>query len=99
MRSQRGYPPLAEGAVKATQPPSVPSVVDLMKQEMLLALEAYERFEDKRANCSECGGERESELCEKCFPFADDARLRIRAALDQARGETKYGTWRPPEFP
>ncbi len=65
--------------------------------EMKAALEAYEKLDDAHANCEECDGETAPEACGKCFPFADDARLRMRAALDRVRGETLYGSWRPPE--
>jgi hypothetical protein len=47
------------------------------------ALAAYSRLDDFHANCPECDGELQPELCEKCFPLADDARLQMRAALGE----------------
>lgn len=54
------------------------------------ALEAYEALDNQRMTCEECEDrlERAPEACEYCFPFADDARLKMRAALAKARGET-----------
>jgi hypothetical protein len=54
--------------------------------EMFEALEAYERLDDAHANCDECEGLTQSEGCEKCFPLADDARLKMRAAIAKAEG-------------
>lgn len=55
----------------------------------LLLLEAAEAF---HANCEECNGEDIPELCEKCFPHYDNARVARRLALHslvgQPRGET-----------
>ena len=49
--------------------------------EMYEALKAYEELDDKHANCEECDGEIQPELCAECFPYADAARLRMRAAI------------------
>lgn len=45
------------------------------------ALEALEAAELAHANCDECEGEGVPELCEKCFPLFDDARVMRRTAL------------------
>jgi hypothetical protein len=52
--------------------------------ELVAALKAYELLDDKHANCEECEGESAPELCTICFPFADDARCKMRAALAKA---------------
>ena len=65
--------------------------------ELIYALKAYETLDNQHANCKECDGEVEPEACGECSPFADDARLRMRAALDRARGTKRYGNWRPPD--
>ena len=49
--------------------------------EMLEALRAYQKLDDFHANCPECGGLEQPETCAKCFPLADDARLKMRAVL------------------
>lgn len=49
--------------------------------EMLDAIRAYKLLDDRHANCPECEGEDAPELCPTCFPFADDARLKMRAVL------------------
>jgi hypothetical protein len=51
--------------------------------EMYEALKAYEALENQRMNCDECGDqlERSPEACGECFPFADDARCKIRAVI------------------
>ena len=55
--------------------------------DMYVAIEATEAL-DFRDDCPECGGEGVPETCGECFPKADDARLKRRAALTRARGET-----------
>ena len=55
-----------------------------LNREMYEALKAYEELDDKHANCEECEGEIQPELCAECFPYADSARLRMRAALLKA---------------
>lgn len=52
----------------------------------LLAVQkaAYDYFmaaEEAHANCTECDGEEVPELCPKCFPLYDDARLARRRCL------------------
>ena len=54
--------------------------------DMLMALLAYETLDNQHANCEECEGEIPPELCEKYFPFADRARLQMRAVLKKVRG-------------
>ena len=51
------------------------------RDDMFAALKAYERLDDFHANCPECDGLEQPELCEKCFPLADDARLKMCAAI------------------
>jgi hypothetical protein len=55
--------------------------------DMLTALLAYEALDNQHANCENCEGEVQPELCEKCFPFADRARLQMRAVLKKVRGQ------------
>lgn len=50
------------------------------------AARLQEAAEDAHANCPECDGEGVPELCERCFPLFDDARLKRRAALARAEG-------------
>ena len=38
-----------------------------------------------------CGGEGVPELCERCFPAFDDARLKRRVVATEARGEARDG--------
>ncbi len=45
------------------------------------ALQLQEAAEEAHANCSECNGEEIPELCQKCFPLYDEARLARRFAL------------------
>lgn len=52
-------------------------------EECIAALRAYEHLDNFHANCPECDGEVAPEICELCFPLADDARLRMRAALEK----------------
>jgi hypothetical protein len=54
---------------------------------LIAALEATRLFEAAElfhANCEECDGEIEMELCGQCFPLADDARLKRRESLEKA---------------
>lgn len=55
--------------------------------EMLTALMGYEELDNLHANCENCEGEVQPELCEKCFPFADRNRLQMRAVLKKVRGQ------------
>jgi hypothetical protein len=50
---------------------------------LLGVLKAYQALDDQRMACKECEDclERAPEACPYCFPFADDARLRMRAAI------------------
>lgn len=45
------------------------------------ALQAYRLLDHQRCHCDDCEGEYAAEACESCFPFADAARLKMRAAL------------------
>lgn len=54
---------------------------DLLEAAVLL-----EKAEEAHANCDECGGEEVPELCPKCFPLFDNARLKRRAAIAKAEG-------------
>lgn len=58
-----------------------PEKLSAAAPDMFAALQAQFILEDKHANCEECEGEGEPETCEKCFPYADDARLKMRAAM------------------
>ena len=51
------------------------------------AAQKQEDAELAHANCPECDGQGVPELCPKCFPLFDDARLTRRAALAKARGQ------------
>jgi len=53
----------------------------------LKALSAYDLLDDFRNKCDECDLEDSAETCAQCFPFADDARLKMRAVLARARAE------------
>jgi hypothetical protein len=53
-------------------------------EDMYEALKAYEKLDDFHANCEECDGLEQPETCAKCFPLADDARLKMRAAIEKA---------------
>ena len=55
--------------------------VVLLIPEMIAALKAYQLLDDKVANCEEHDPEDAPEVCEECFPFADDARCKMRAVL------------------
>lgn len=55
--------------------------------EMYAALLAYDELDDKHANCQECDGEIQPELCAECFPYADSARCQMRAVLKKVRGK------------
>jgi hypothetical protein len=54
------------------------------KSELLAAAKKLEEAEDFNANCDECEGEGVPELCEKCFPLFDDARVMRRIAIAKA---------------
>jgi hypothetical protein len=54
--------------------------------DLLEAATLLEKAEEAHANCDECGGEEVPELCPKCFPLFDDARLKRRAAIAKAEG-------------
>jgi len=54
--------------------------------EMYKALKAYEELDDKHANCEECEGLEQPETCAECFPYADSARLKMRASIAKAEG-------------
>ncbi len=55
--------------------------------EMYEALKARMVLEDRHANCEDCEGEGQPEECGTCFPFADDARLKMRAAIAKVEGK------------
>ena len=57
--------------------------------QMYEALKAYEALEDQRMHCEECEDqlERAPETCGECFPFADDARCKIRAVIAKVEGK------------
>lgn len=54
--------------------------------DLLAAAQRLEAAETFHANCDECDGEEVPELCAKCFPHFDDARLMRRAAIAKATG-------------
>jgi hypothetical protein len=54
--------------------------------DLLEAAELLETAEDAHANCVECEGEEVPELCTKCFPLFDDARIKRRLAIAKAIG-------------
>lgn len=55
--------------------------------ELLEAAQLLEKAETAHANCTECEGEDVPELCPKCFPFFDDARIKRRLAIAKATGK------------
>lgn len=55
--------------------------------DLLEAEEKQEAAELAHANCPECFGDGIPELCEKCFPLFDDARVSRRIAIAKARGK------------
>jgi hypothetical protein len=66
--------------------------------ELLEALKAYQALDTQRMNCEDCEDclEQAPEACGKCFPFADDARLKMRAAISKAYARAKLSA-APPE--
>lgn len=52
--------------------------------EMFEALKAYSLLDDFHANCKECDGLGQPEACSECFPYADDARCKMRVAIAKA---------------
>ena len=56
--------------------------------EMYEALKAYEALDSQRMNCEECDEqlERAPEVCGECFPFADDARCKMRVVIAKVEG-------------
>lgn len=66
----------------------IAAMIEEAVRPLVEALEAYERLDDAHANCPECEGDLQPELCAECFPLADAARLGMRAALAAARGQS-----------
>lgn len=58
---------------------------------LLKAAQLQEAAETAHANCDECDGEEVPELCEKCFPLYDDARIARRAAIALATPSDAHG--------
>ena len=54
--------------------------------ELYEAALSLEVAEIAHANCSECDGEIVPELCPKCFPLFDNARVARRLAVAKAKG-------------
>lgn len=52
--------------------------------DLLAAAQLLEKAEDAHAHCDECEGEEIPELCPKCFPLFDDARVKRRNAIAKA---------------
>lgn len=52
--------------------------------DLLDAAQKLETAETAHANCEECEGEDVPELCPKCFPLFDDARVARRLAIAKA---------------
>ena len=60
--------------------------VGMLIQEVIrsrVALRAYNKLDDMHSNCPECEGLMPPELCEKCWIWADFARLRMREIIEQ----------------
>lgn len=53
---------------------------------LVKALQLLEKAEAFHMNCDECDGADVPELCEKCFPYYDDARTARRQALAAVGG-------------
>ena len=64
------------------------SVLSAAAAEMYVALKAYEALENQRNRCEECEDqeERAPEACGECFPYADDARSKIRKVIAKVEG-------------
>lgn len=82
---------LNNGNIRITAESAAPTVDREMWDAMLSAMKAREIAEDKHMNCPDCNGEGEPEMCETCFPYADDARLKMRYALDVCKGANPIG--------
>lgn len=54
--------------------------------DLLAASKLQEAAEAAHLDCSECEGEEIPELCPKCFPLYDDARMARRRAIAKASG-------------
>jgi hypothetical protein len=57
--------------------------------ELYEALALIEELDFSRDDCPECEGMGEAEACGLCFPKADDARIKRRAALAKACGDSE----------
>ena len=53
---------------------------------LVKALRLLEKAEEFHANCQECRGEDVPELCPKCFPLFDDARIARRRIVAAVSG-------------
>jgi hypothetical protein len=82
----------------ANFPPSPPSDRDAIVEadnaelfeRMLDALKAAERADKKHSNCEDCMETGQSaEVCEECFPSADDARVLRRNVLAEIKKATR----------
>ena len=56
--------------------------------DLLEACQLLEKAELAHVNCDECEGEEVPELCAKCFPAYDDARVKRRLAIAKATNKT-----------
>jgi hypothetical protein len=79
---------LASGGASAAPSPESVRPGSLL-WDCLAALAAYDNLDEQRNKCEECEEQQElaPEACGECFPFAADARLKMRAALARARSE------------
>lgn len=75
---------IAEAFTVAHETGLTPRQLAEQREELLGAATLLEKTEEAHANCDECGGEEVPELCPKCFPLFDDARLKRRAAIAKA---------------
>lgn len=58
---------------------------------LVQALELQMAAETAHLKCDECEGQEIPELCPKCFPLYDDARLARMKALSAAMGGSRNG--------
>lgn len=72
-------PPMRQAIANARLIAAAPDLVE--------AAALQEDAEDANANCPECEGDGIPELCPRCFPLFDAARVKRRAALAKARGD------------
>jgi hypothetical protein len=81
-----------ERARAALSTPAPPDPRDAEVAMLRDALRAYYVLDKRRDRCGECSDQLElaPEACGECFPFADDARCKMRAALKKPSDVDKW---------